>query len=169
VRHEGSGPTRFVLHRDRTVIEQALELEVENSGAFSPSDVIDARRKIMASIVQRRGQRAFRESLMKAYEGRCAISGCPVPQILEAAHIYPYWGDATNDLTNGLLLRSDLHTLFDCGLIAVDERTSTLLVAAVLDGTEYEKLRGAELRPPTSLPTRPSAEALREHRQAAGL
>jgi putative restriction endonuclease len=169
VRHEGSGPTRFVLCRDRTLIEQALEMEVENSGAFSPLDVIDARRKIMASIVQRRGQRTFRESLMKAYDGRCAISGCPVPQILEAAHIFPYRGDATNDVTNGLLLRSDLHTLFDCGLIAVDERTSTLLVAAVLAGTEYEKLRGAELRPPTSLPTRPSAEALREHRQAAGL
>jgi hypothetical protein len=107
----------------RTLIEQALEMEVENSGAFSPLDVIDARRKIMASIVQRRGQRTFRESLMKAYDGRCAISGCPVPQILEAAHIFPYRGDATNDVTNGLLLRSDLHTLFDCGLIAVDERT----------------------------------------------
>jgi HNH endonuclease len=43
-----------------------------------------------------------------------------VLDVLEAAHIYPYRGDSTNHVANGLLLRADLHTLLDCGLPAID-------------------------------------------------
>lgn len=57
---------------------------------------------------------------MDAYERRCAVTGCTVEAVLEAAHISPYRGDHTNDVTNGLLLRADIHTMFDCGLIKVD-------------------------------------------------
>ncbi|WP_336979879.1 HNH endonuclease signature motif containing protein [Altererythrobacter fulvus] len=56
---------------------------------------------------------------MVAYEGRCAISGCDVREVLEAAHIMPYLGEETNDVRNGLLLRADLHTLFDLGLLKI--------------------------------------------------
>lgn len=53
--------------------------------------------------------------LLKAYGGKCAITGCDVLEALEAAHIYPLQGVATNDASSGLLRRSDLHTLFDLG------------------------------------------------------
>ena len=150
-------------------LEQAVQAELEDSGAFSPSDVTDARRKTMAAIVQRRGQRAFREALMRAYGGRCAITGCTIREILEAAHIYPYRGDATNHVTNGLLLRSDLHTLFDCGLIAIDEAEFKVLIADALGGSEYERYRGSCLRLPDDRSSRPSEDALRQHREQSRL
>ena len=150
-------------------LEQAVQAELDNSGTFSPSDVTDARRKTMAAIVQRRGQRAFREVLMRAYGGRCAVTACTVREILEAAHIYPYRGDATNHVTNGLLLRSDLHTLFDCGLIAVDEADFKLLIATGLGGSEYERYRGTRLQLPDNVSSRPSRDALRQHREQSRL
>jgi predicted restriction endonuclease len=71
----------------------------------------------MRLIVECQGQPAFWDALLQAYERQCAITGCTVLQILEAAHIMPYMGKPTNRVDNGLLLRSDLHTLFDLGLI----------------------------------------------------
>jgi putative restriction endonuclease len=88
--------------------------------SFDPKNVVDARKLISRTIAQRRGQRTFRDSLIAAYGSKCVISGCGVLDVLEAAHIYPYRGPATNKVSNGLLLRADLHTLFDCNLIAVD-------------------------------------------------
>ena len=104
---------------------------------------------------------------MTAY-GCCAMSGSPVIETLEAAHIVPYQGPGTNHLSNGLLLRADCHTLFDMGLLAVDHETLGILVSPRLNGTEYEALRGQGLRVGHS-GTYPSREALRMHRMLAGL
>jgi hypothetical protein len=136
---------------------------------FDPHNIEDARQRIVRSIAQRRGQTAFRAALMKAYGGRCAISGCSVPDVLEAAHIHPFRGPETNKVANGLLLRADLHTLFDCGLIAIDEMRFTVLVGPALRNSEYGKLRGVRLRKPTSTTHRPSEQALRKHRDEFGL
>lgn len=89
--------------------------------------------------------------------------------MLEAAHIYPYRGPETNKVVNGLLLRSDLHTLLDCGLIAVDPETMQVLVAAALRDSEYGTFAGRCLRPPEHSDQRPSNDALRLHREAARL
>ena len=58
-------------------------------------------------------------------------------EVLEAAHILPYRGPDTNKVVNGLLLRADVHTLFDSGLIAVDVKNMTVLVDKSLEGSEY--------------------------------
>src|SRR5690606_35764594 len=71
----------------------------------------DARVWIMTAIAQRQGQGAFRAMILDAYGQRCAISGCNAIAVLEAAHILPYRGEHTHRVDNGLLLRSDLHTL----------------------------------------------------------
>ena len=84
--------------------------EVDDDG-FDPSNIEDARKRISRMIAQRRGQSAFRNNLFDAYGGRCAITGCEVPDVLEAAHIFPYRGEDTNKVVNGLLLRADVHTL----------------------------------------------------------
>jgi hypothetical protein len=55
----------------------------------------------------------FRAALMKAYRGRCAISGCDVSHVLQAAHIDPVARGGRDDIGNGLLPRADLHNLFD--------------------------------------------------------
>ena len=83
---------------------------------------MDGRERAIGAIVRRRGQPAFRRALLEAYHERCAVTGCDAPEALEAAHVVPYRGVATNHPANGLLLRADLHALFDLGLIAVDER-----------------------------------------------
>src|SRR5262249_1774663 len=91
--------------------------QLAQPGEFDPSGISDARNRILSSIGRRRGERAFRQYLLAAYEGRCAFSGCAVEAVLEAAHIVPYMGPETNHPGNGLLLRADLHTLFDLQLV----------------------------------------------------
>ena len=48
------------------------------------------------------------------------MTECDVRETLEACHIYPYMGPKTNHIQNGIILRSDLHTLYDRGLIGID-------------------------------------------------
>ena len=85
---------------------------------------------------------------------------------LEAAHIVPYRGPQTNHLSNGLLLRADMHDLFDLGLIAVSE-SMRLLLSRELEGTQYEQYDGLPLWLPPESELRPNLEALEKHRQSA--
>lgn len=64
-------------------------------------------------MVLREGQPAFRGALILAYAGECAITGCAVTDLLDAAHIARYSGPKSNVTANGLLLRTDIHKLFD--------------------------------------------------------
>ncbi len=83
--------------------------------------------------------------------------------MLEAAHITPYSELGTNHVTNGLLLRADLHTLFDYGLIGVDPNGSdgrTVVVAERLRASEYGALHGRRIHDPGPGDA-PSEEALR--------
>jgi predicted restriction endonuclease len=88
-----------------------------------PGDDYDARRRAQRQIMQRRGQPEFRAALICAYGGRCAITRCDAVEALEAAHIRPYRGPASNVVSNGLPLRSDIHTLYDLDLIAINPDT----------------------------------------------
>jgi hypothetical protein len=134
-----------------------------DAGQFDPTSEVDARTITTRSIAQRQGQPEFRRALLAAYSGRCAITGCPVPDVLEAAHIMPYRGAHTNVVENGLLLRADLHTLFDLFLLGVDSTTWTVRIAPVLRRTPYDAYAGQALRLPTDTAARPSAEALALH------
>src|SRR6185369_1227809 len=79
---------------------------------FDPNQA-DMRKLREASIIYRQGQAKFRQSVLSAYKNRCCISGFDVADALDAAHIVPYLGEHSNKVANGLLLRSDLHALFD--------------------------------------------------------
>jgi hypothetical protein len=139
------------------------------SGAFDPSNIIDGRQRVVGQILRRRGQPEFRQKLLLAYERRCAISACDAEQALEAAHIVPYRGPETNDVRNGLLMRADLHTLFDLGLIAVDVESMNVLLNSRLRATSYGELEGRRLRLPRNPSLWPSPEALKYHRDWSGL
>lgn len=126
----------------------------------------DDRRRVTAQLVAaREGQPAFRASLIAAYDGRCAVSGTSAIQVLEAAHIAPYLGPQSNVVTNGLLLRSDIHTLFDRKLLAVSS-DMTIVIAPALETTEYMSLDGAKLRRPTQAQAHPNMAALALHRES---
>lgn len=87
---------------------------------FDPKDKTDGRKKIERLVAVRQGQSRFRDDLLQAYGGRCAITGCTIEEILQAAHIMPHRGEHTNHVQNGLLLRADLHTLFDLDILRID-------------------------------------------------
>jgi hypothetical protein len=137
-----------------------LEVVQADDEAFDPDSIKDVRRRALRAIRVRRGQPAFRAALLQAYAGRCAITGCAVPDVLEAAHIVPYQDSLTNHPTNGLLLRADLHTLFDCGLIAVHPDTRRVVTSPSLQGSSYAKLASRVLRPPNDDAASPSRKAL---------
>lgn len=139
---------------------RVIEPDQGDDAPFNPENVADARKRIQTTIAQRRGQSAFRRSLLDAYDGRCAISGCDVIDVLEAAHIFPYRGEETNKVSNGLLLRADLHTLFDCYLIEIDPETRAVRVSSDILATEYGKLNGTALRAPKTISHAPSRAAL---------
>ena len=96
-----------------------------------------------SQVLERPGQVRFRSTLMIAYRGRCCISGCPVSEALEGAHIDRFCGASSDHPQNGLLLRQDLHSLFDAGLLAVDPDTLIVHFAArTLTWAEYAALNG---------------------------
>jgi hypothetical protein len=93
--------------------------EAPNEATYSPT-TIDNRQIAMKQIRIRRGQHQFRQILAKRYGKQCLITGCHLFDIIEAAHISPYRGDEDNHPENGLLLRADLHTLFDLDLLGIE-------------------------------------------------
>jgi len=162
--HEPGNPSSFVLQRLSSVEPGDAQTNAE---PFNPVDVEDGRRKVLSLIARRQGQPKFRRDLMAAYEGKCAITGCPVEAVLEAAHIHPYLGQHTNDVTNCLLLRADLHTLFDLRLLWIDA-TNRVKVSHRLRGTPYGEHEGGGLRVPKHATSRASPKALQWHREQAG-
>lgn len=125
-----------------------------------PADDYDARRRVARQIVARRGQKAFRKSLLDAYGGMCAVTGTAVEAVLEAAHIRPYRGPASNVVPNGLLLRADIHTLFDLALLGVNPDDRTVAISKTLAATPYADLDGHPLHEPVHGPHAASSEAL---------
>lgn len=136
------------------LVEDALPPE-----AFDSSNLSDARNKVLRTIVQRRGQKKFRDALLAAYGGKCAVTQCAVVSTLEAAHIVPYLGEHTNQVVNGLLLRSDIHTLFDLGLLRIGPDLSVSVDPACMQ-SPYSSLHGQKLVAPENPAFRPSADAL---------
>ena len=137
--------------------------ELEKQGYFDPKNEIDARNRILASIVQRSGQARFRNQLLKAYNNRCAITECNVIFALEAAHILPYKGEYTNDVRNGLLLRSDIHTLFDLGKLSINPENYCVVLCYDIQKTSYSSLHGKPIILPKNEWQKPDKEALDQH------
>lgn len=170
---EGFGPDRIAhsasIESEIELLTAEQERLASANRSFDASSIVDARERVLAQIVRRRGQREFRENLLAAYDRRCAVTNCDVVDALEAAHIVPYMGPATNDVSNGLLLRSDIHTLFDLGLIAVEPKGMTVVLSPKLSSNAYGDLGGVKLRVPKVSSKRPSQDALRRHLEWAGL
>ncbi|MGD9603337.1 MAG: HNH endonuclease [Gammaproteobacteria bacterium] len=110
----------------------------------------------------RLGQGAFRVLVTDAYQRRCAVTGEKTLPVLEAAHIKPYAELGPHRVSNGILLRSDLHKLFDLGYVTVTPQlrleVSPRLRQEWQNGREYYAHHGKELqfRPdnPMSMPSR---------------
>jgi hypothetical protein len=101
-----------------------------------------------AAIRVRRGESRLRQQLLRNFKGRCAISGeCP-KDLLEVAHIAPYPAGDVNSPRNAVLLRSDLHTLWDLQLIGVNPETLEVSLSDAIRGTYAEAIAGKSLAEP---------------------
>lgn len=99
----------------------------------------DERERVAATMVRRKNQSRFRKMLLEAYGGRCAISRYNTEPALQAAHISSYLGSKSQLVTNGLLLRADLHLLFDESLLAVNPDTLSVEISRELYSTPYSE------------------------------
>ena len=112
----------------------------------------------------RKGQPALRRKLLNVYSNQCCISRTGPENVLQAAHIEPHFKKGNNHSTNALLLRSDIHDLFDDGLILIEPSTLIVVVHPCLDGTVYQELAGKNLLP-RSDGEKPDNEKLKERWQ----
>lgn len=135
----------------------------ETCDPFLPGNWEEGRGLINRHLTARRGHADFREALLQAYDARCAISDCRVELLLEAVHIALYLGEDTNAANNGLLLRSDLHTLWDLGQIYLDDEFRVQCMPPLRHG-EYAAWQGRTIRLPDDPACHPSRLALRSHR-----
>lgn len=118
-------------------------------------------------IKPRLGQGAFRIAVTEAYKRQCAISGGRVLPALEAAHIKPYREGGRHDISNGVLLRTDIHRVFDSGYATIDPELRFVVSDRVKsdfnNGNEYLRLHGSKLILPAKPQFAPSREALEWH------
>ena len=124
--------------------DDADERDDEPPAGYQPS-AVDSRQKVLTTIRARRGQRTFRNKLIRRYGPRCMVSGCPLVDIVEAAHIWPYRNFSDNHPDNGLLLRADLHTLFDLDLMGIDPDTHEVHMSPAARKAGYEALHGLKV------------------------
>jgi putative restriction endonuclease len=134
----------------RNAIQRLMKLTLNVSAEdgddtpYNPSS-LDSRRAVERQIRARRGQKEFRRTLRARFGDRCVVSGCRIVDLLEAAHISPYRGDQDNHPENGLLLRTDLHTLLDLDLLGIDPATLTVHLHPALCTGDYGAFEGALL------------------------
>ncbi len=146
--------------------QQVMErLQAGRGGRVAEPDEAVRRRPV--EVLQRLGQGAFRILVTDLYERRCAITREKALPVLQAAHIQPVASGGSHRLSNGLLLRSDVHTLFDRGYLTVTPerrvRVSRRLKADFDNGEHYYQLEGNTLWVPQSPEAQPRRDLLEWH------
>jgi putative restriction endonuclease len=121
------------------------------------------------TVIARLGQGAFRIDVTEAYGRACAMTDEHSLPVLDAAHIRPYASEGPHTVNNGLLLRADIHRLFDKGYITVDPeltiQVSQRLKTDYANGKTYYPLHGRKLRVPTATTDHPLTDFLRWHNE----
>lgn len=137
----GDGETFFSAVREK--VHKIAEYEIQNP---DPNDAQDLEKTedstVLRQVVRRRYQSVFRKSLLAQRPNQCAITGTSEISVLEAAHIIPYATKFANrdKPENGLLLRSDIHKLFDAHLLSINPTTMEVVVANRISSPDYLKI-----------------------------
>lgn len=124
----------------------------------------DLRTFALRAIAQRQGQQSFRRALLSAYSRRCAVTGTSTESVLEAAHISRYFGQQSNKTSNGLLLRADIHTLFDLHRVTVTPDHVVRADPAL--GPPYIEFDGSIIHVPVRPREQPIQDLLADHNSA---
>jgi hypothetical protein len=141
----------------RSASVEDAESELDPSQNQGPEDERQQR-----AILTRRGQGLFREKLLTAYDCRCPVTESGVTSLLEAAHITPHAEGSDYRVTNGILLRADIHTLFDLHLLGIDAKLRVHL-SREIKHSEYGRYDGKRIERLPSIPSeQPSPTALQQ-------
>ena len=136
----------------------------ENGGL---SDTHQERYGAPIQVKPRLGQGAFRIKVADAYSFGCALSDTRVLPALEAAHIRPYANGGLHEVTNGIFLRKDIHSVFDAGFATINDdfkfHVSAKITNVFNNGNEYKRLHGTKLKLPELRSARPSLDSIRWH------
>jgi hypothetical protein len=129
---------------------------------------VDERRRVLSEQIIRDGAASFRATVLSAWENRCAITKTKVEAVLDAAHIFRYLGPKTNDVRNGMPLRTDIHRLFDLHLLTIvpNEGGARVSISKMLGTTIYRKLDQALVTFPRNASFAPDFRILEYHAQA---
>src|SRR5579885_2008078 len=148
----------FIQHPLTGAASQPTQAEdyLSIPGLADPLLVSVARKRVHQMLAERfrrsgRSRQAqFRAALLQTYAKRCAVTGCQVEETLEAAHIIPFCLSRNCDPWNGILLRSDLHRLFDLNLMRIDPLTTTVhFEQSILSiDPSYQTWEGHVVKPP---------------------
>lgn len=109
----------------------------------------------------REGQAQFKLYVSRAYDYKCCISGEKTPELLQAAHIQAYISKESNHIQNGLLLRIDLHKMYDSGLLTIDE-SYRVHISKKITSPDYTMFDGIRISLPTDASKHPSKDAIKE-------
>lgn len=115
------------------------------------------------SVIQRLGQPEFRTKALNGFQGACAITRCSVAGTLQAAHVIAVGKGGNHSVDNCLLLRADIHNLFDLGLITVNAKL-LVRVADVVTEPGYRALDGVRIPVPLGASRPRFLKALADHR-----
>lgn len=120
-RYQAIVPT-FVSGWDSTRLKSRIAFGLPDQGILTPPENAIERRYALRTIKQRLHQTTFREAVITAYNGRCALSGLPVPRLLDAAHIVSDSNEKLGQpvVSNGIPLSKIHHAAFDAHLIGID-------------------------------------------------
>jgi putative restriction endonuclease len=117
----------------------------------------------------RLGQRSFRVAVLDSYGRRCAVTNEKTLPVLEAAHIRDYHDLPVHSINNGILLRADIHKLFDAGYVTVTPEykfeVSRRIKEEFENGRDYYALDGSRIRLPEDIADRPAVESLIWHNE----
>jgi putative restriction endonuclease len=130
---------------------------------------VQARYGAPTLITPRLGQGAFRIAVTEAYNRQCAVTDGKVLPALDAAHMRPFSEGGFHIKSNGILLRKDIHSVFDAGYVTVDAgyhfQVSRKVRGVFNNGEEYLRLNGKPLRLPTNKTDWPNPDFLRWHNE----
>lgn len=112
---------------------------------------------------RRERQQKFRAEVLSAYDGRCAVCGTAIDEVLQAAHIDDFRGRRSQIVQNGILLRADIHLLYDSNLLGIEPGSHAIVLSEAVDMGTYEPLAGTRLRLPRDPRLRPDDEFLEIH------
>ena len=153
------GPVTY--SQDASIWGEALESNagvLEDLAAAEDDDGIR-----LARVRQRKAQDVFRDSLMAAYSGSCCVTRYDAPDALQGAHILSYSGRSSQVPQNGLLLRADIHLLFDRHLLSIEPDRLCVRVSRRIRDTAYGALDRGDVARPIARELAPDSAKLEVH------